>query len=210
MSMRDAFSNLFPSTAAEGVAGVSGVVHTEKAKIPESLPETPKRNTLGAEQAKGVSLATTETPKHDGCCTSVSEKSKETQKDCARETHATPETPSKQCTRADFSNYAERFCTMPRPSIYSAELWAQLQSDAKSFFDLWGAQVAALGWTPDDVFAIPDGLIPLIEGGDILAVCEKTAVVRSSNGKQFNTIRFKALSGEDAPQWRVWASWCEP
>ena len=99
---------------------------------------------------------------------------------------------------------------MPRPTIYSAERWAQIQADAKSFVDLWGAQVAALGWKPDNVFAIPDGLIPLIEGGDILAVCEKTAVVRAPSGKQFNTIRFKALSGESLPRWRVWASWCEP
>jgi hypothetical protein len=63
---------------------------------------------------------------------------------------------------------------------------------------------------PGDVFTIPDGLIPLIEGGDIFAVCEKTAVVRAPNRKQFNTICLAALPGEAAPKWRVWASWCEP
>lgn len=210
MSMRDAFSNLFPSTAGKGVASVSGVAQAEKAKIPEGLSATPSRNTSVINHAAGVSPASAETPIHDGCCTSVSENTKETQRDDSSETPATPETPSKHNTRADFAEHTDRLCTMPRPVIYSAERWAQIQADAKSFLDLWGSQVAALGWNPEDVFAIPDGLIPLIEGGDILAVCEKTAVVRAPSGKQFNTIRFKALSGEAAPQWRVWASWCEP
>lgn len=211
MSMHDAFSDLFPSTVLKGVAGVSGVAPAEKAKIAEVLSATPPRNTLVVNHAAGVSHPTTETPSHArGKGESVSEKTERIQWDCSCETPATPETPSKQYSRADFSSHAERFYAMPRPAIYSAERWAQIQSDAKSFFDLWGSQVAALGWKPDDVFSIPDGLIPLIEGGDILAVCEKTAVVRSSNGKQFNTIRFKALSGETAPKWRVWASWCEP
>jgi hypothetical protein len=210
MSMHDAFSNLFPPTSGKCVAGVSGVAQEEAVKIPKAFSATPKCNTSGINRAAGVSPvpATPDRPyrANDG----VSEKTEETQKHCTRETPATPETPSKQYTRAGFAEHTDRLCAMPRPAIYSAERWAQIQSDAKSFFDLWGSQVAALGWKPDDVFAIPDGLISLIEGGDILAVCEKTAVVRSSNGKQFNTIRFKALSGETAPQWRVWASWCEP
>lgn len=211
MSMRDAFSNLFPSTAGKGVAGVSGGAPTENAKIPRTSPETPPRNTSVGNPAVGVSTTPSETqPPARGNGEGVSEKNEETQKDCTRETHTTPETPSRQYTRADFAEHTDRLCAMPRPAIYSAERWAQIQSDAKSFFDLWGSQVAALGWKPDDVFAIPDGLIPLIEGGDILAVCEKTAVVRALSGKQFNTIRFKALSGEASPQWHVWASWCEP
>jgi hypothetical protein len=210
MSMRDAFSNLFPSTSGKGVAGVSGVAPTENAKIPRTSPETPPRNTSVINHAACVSPSLAEAPRHGGCCTSVSENTKETQRDDSSETPATPETSSKQYTRADFLNHADMFCAMPRPAVYSVERWAQIHADAKSFFDLWGSQVAALGWNPDNVFAIPDGLIPLIEGGDILAVCEKTAVVRAPSGKQFNTIRFKALSGEASPQWRVWASWCEP
>ena len=99
---------------------------------------------------------------------------------------------------------------MPRPATYSAERWQQIQADAKEFVHLWGSQVSALGWNPDAVFAVPDGLIVLIEGGEILAVCEKTAVVRAHNRKQFNTIRFATLPGEAIPKWRVWTSWCEP
>ncbi len=211
MSMRDAFSNLFPSTSGKGVAGVSGVAQEEAVKIPKVFSATPQCNTSAMGHNAGVAPAPTATPSHArGNGEGVSTKIEKTQKDCTRETPATPETPSKQYTRADFAEHTDRLCAMPRPAIYSAGRWAQIQADAKSFFDLWGSQVAALGWQPDNVFAIPDGLIPMIEGGDILAVCEKTAVVRSRGGKQFNTIRFKALSGEAAPKWRVWASWCEP
>ncbi len=211
MSMHDAFSGLFPSIINKGVAGVSGVAHAEIAKISKTSLATPSRNTSLVNRAAGVSSAPSATPDqihgHGG---GVAEKTEEIQRNFARETPATHETPSKQYTGLDFTNHAARFCAMPCPAIYSPQRWQQVQADAKQFSHLWGSQVAALGWKPDDVFAIPDGLIPLIEGGDILAVCEKTAVVRAPNRRQFNTIRFAALSGEPAPKWRVWASWCEP
>lgn len=211
MSMHDAFSRLFPSTVAKGVAGVSGVANAETAKISKASSETPTRNTAVVNRAAGVSPAQAATPdQRHGNNGGVSEKSSETQRCIKRETPATPETPSKQYTSEDFLNHAVRFCALPCPAIYSPQRWQQVQADAKQFSHLWGSQVAALGWYPKDVFAVPDGLISLIEGGDILAVCEKTAVVRAPNRKQFNTIRFAALSGEPAPKWRVWASWCEP
>ena len=215
MPMHEAFSGLFPANTAKGVSGVSGVAQRKTQEISKALPETPLRNTSVDGHEKGVSPTPTETPSntygHDG---GVSEKTQHIQGDCTHETPATPETPSKHDTGAESSNqfrdHAARLCTMPCPSIYSAQRWQQIQADAKRFAHLWGSQVSALGWNPDDVFAIPDGLIPLIEGGDILAVCEKTAVVRATNRKQFNTIRFAALPGETAPKWRFWASWCEP
>jgi hypothetical protein len=211
MSMRDAFSGLFPSNVAQGVAGVSGVAQVKTVKIPRALSATPPRNTSVEEHEVGVSAlpAATPDPAH-GRGDGVAQESKETQRVCEHKTPTTPETPSKQYTDADFSNHANRFCSLPRPAMYSAQRWEQIQTDAKQFSHLWGSQVSALGWKPDDVFAIPDGLITLIEGGEILAVCEKTAVVRASNRKQFNTIRFAMLPGEIAPRWRVWASWCEP
>lgn len=211
MSMRDAFSGLFPSNGNQGVARVSGVAQAETVKIPRALSATPPRNTSVAENEVGVLALSSATHDHthsnDG---GVARKIKETQWSGEHKTPATPETPPKHNTRDDFLNHADRFCAMPCPSIYSVERWAQIQADVKSLCDLWGSQVVALGWNPTSVFAIPDGLIPLIEGGDILAVCEKTAVIRAPSQKQFNTIRFKALSGETAPKWRVWASWCEP
>jgi hypothetical protein len=211
MSMRDAFSGLFPSNGNQGIARVSGVAQAETVKIPRALSETPPRNTSVAENEVGVSALSSATPDHahsnDG---GVARKIKETQWSGEDKTPATPETPPKQNASVDFPSHAARFCALPRPAMYSAERWGQIQADAKQFSHLWGSQVSALGWQPDDVFAIPDGLIPLIEGGEILAVCEKTAVVRASNRKQFNTIRFAMLPGEIAPRWRVWASWCEP
>jgi hypothetical protein len=215
MSMHEAFSGLFASTVAQGVSGVSGVAQRKAVENSKALPETPPRNTLVDGHEKGVSHTPAETPEHiHSHDVGVSEKTKEIQGDHQHKTPATPETPSKHNTGAESSNqfcdHAAKFCTMPCPAIYSPRRWQQIQADAKRFAHLWGSQVSALGWNLDDIFAIPDGLIPLIEGGDILAVCEKTAVVRSSNRKQFNTIRFAALPGETAPKWRIWVSWCEP
>jgi len=213
--MHEAFFGLFPANAAKGVSGVSGVAQRKAVENSKALPETPPRNTLIDGDKKGVSPAPAETPdrlhSHD---VGVSEKTKKIQGDHHDKTPATPKTPSKQYTGAESSNqfhdYAARFCATPCPAIYSAQRWQQIQADAKRFSDLWGSQVSALGWNLENVFTIPDGLIPLIEGGDILAVCEKTAVVRAPNRKQCNTIRFAALPGDTAPKWRVWVSWCEP
>ena len=208
MSMHEAFSGLFPSIGSKSISGVSGVAQKKVEENSKALPETPSCNTSVVAHEKGVSPATAETPDHiHSRDTGVSEKTKETQGD---HHHETPETPSKQYTGPDFLSHVARFCAMTCPAIYSAQRWEQIQADAEKFAHLWGSQVSALGWNPDDVFVIPDGLIPLIEGGDILAVCEKTAVVRATNRKQFNTIRFAALPGEPSPRWRVWASWCEP
>jgi hypothetical protein len=215
MPMHEAFSGLFPANTAKGVSGVSGVAQRKAVENSKALPETPPRNTSVDGHKKGVSPTPAETPRntygHDG---GVSEKTKEIQGDHHHKTPATPETPSRHNASAEsskqFHDHGARFCATPCPAIYSAQRWQQIQTDAKRFAHLWGAQVSALGRNPDNVFLLPDGLITLIEGGDILAVCEKTAVVRAPNRKQFNTIRFAALPGEAHPKWRVWASWCEP
>lgn len=214
MPMHEAFSGLFPANAAKGVSGVSGVTQRKAVENSKTLPETPQRNTSVDGHEKGVSPTLTETPDKSDGGEGVSEKTEQTQGHHTRETPATPETPPKQYTGAEsanqFSDHTARFCAIPCPAIYSAQRWQQIRADAERFYHLWGSQVSALGWRPGDEFAIPDELIPLIEGGDILAVCEKTVVVRASNRKQFNTIRFAALPGEAAPKWRIWASWCEP
>jgi len=214
MPMHEAFSGLFPANTAKGVSGVSGVAQRKAVENSKALAETPQRNTSAGGHEKGVSPAPAETPDKPDSGEGVSEKAKEIQGDCQHKTPATPKTPSKHNTGAEFSNrfhdHAARLCTMPCLAMYSAQRWRQIRIDAEKFAHLWGSQLSALGWNPDNVFAIPDGLIPLIEGGDILAVCEKTAVVRAPNRKQFNTIRFAALPGDTAPKWRVWVSWCEP
>ena len=193
MPMHECFSGLFSELPPKGVARVSGVISSE----------------LGNKSSVMLALDKQNTPHSTGgVCVAID--IVENQSTRERETPATPETPPAHYTREDFSNHTHRFCAMPCPAMFSDARWAQIQTDAKSFFDLWGSQVAALGWNPDVVFSIPDGLIFLIEGGDILAVCEKTAVVRARSRKQFNTIRFKALSGETTPKWRIWDSWCEP
>lgn len=211
MPMHECFSGLFTASPINSVARVAGVASQEFDRKSNAMPihkgeNTPRNTIMG-----GVSVVPAATPdathgRGDG----VAQENKENQGDRAHKTPATPETPSKQYTGADFSRHAVIFSATPRPATYSTERWQQIQADAKEFVHLWGSQVSALGWNPDAVFAIPDGLIALIEGGEILAVCEKTAVVRAPNRKQFNTIRFATLPGEAIPKWRVWASWCEP
>ncbi len=211
MPMHECFTGLFAASPISSVARVSGVAVQEFDRKSNTMPFDKGKNTPRNTINGGVSVVPAATPdathgRGDG----VAQENKEIQGDRAHKTPATPETPSRQYTGADFSSHATRFSTMPCPAMYSAERWQQIQADAKEFVHLWGSQVSALGWNPDTVFAIPDGLIPLIEGGEILAVCEKTAVVRAPNRKQFNTIRFATLPGEAIPKWRVWASWCEP
>lgn len=211
MPMHECFSGLFTASPINSVARVSGVAPQEFDRKSNAMPFDKGKNTLRNTTEGGVSVVRAATPDAThGHGDGVAQKNKEIQEDRAHKTPATPETPSKQYTGTDFSSHAAIFSAMPRPGTYSAERWQQIQADAKEFVHLWGSQVSALGWKPDNVFAIPYGLIPLIEGGEILAVCEKTAVVRASNRKQFNTIRFAMLPGEAAPKWRVWASWCEP
>jgi hypothetical protein len=211
MPMHECFSGLFSASLKNGVARVSGVAPQETGRKINGMPLDKGQNTPRNTINGGVAAAHSATPAPaHGHGDGVAQENEEIQGDGARKTPVTPETPSSRYTGADFSNHAARFCALPCPTGYPAERWQQIQADAKEFAHLWGSQVSALGWNPDSVFAVPDGLIPLIEGGDILAVCEKTAVVRASNRKQFNTIRFKALPGEANPRWRVWASWCEP
>jgi hypothetical protein len=180
MPMHEAFSGLFPANTAKGVSGVSGVAQRKAIENSKALAETPPRNTSVGGDEKGVSPAPAETPDKPDSGKGVSEKTKKTQEDDQHKTPATPETPSKHDTGAESSNqfrdHAAKLCTMPCPAIYSPRRWQQIQADAKKLAHLWGSQLPALGWNPDNLFATPDGLIPLIEGGDILAVCEKTAV----------------------------------
>lgn len=211
MPMHECFTGLFAASPISSVARVSGVAHQEFDRKSNAMPFDKGKNMPRNTIKDGVSVVPAATPdaahgRGDG----VAQENKEIQWDRAHKTPATPETPSKQYTGADFSSHAARFSTMPRPALYSAERWQQIQADAKEFIHLWGSQVSAFGWNPDALFAIPDGMILLIEGGEILAVCEKTAVVRAPSRKQFNTIRFAMLPGEAAPKWRVWTSWCEP
>jgi len=211
MPMHECFSGLFAASRINSVTRVSGVVPQEFDHKTNAVPIDKRGNMTRNTIKDGVSVvpAATPDPAH-GRGDGVAQENEEIQEDRAHKTPATPETPSKQYTGADFSSYAARFSAMPRPATYSTERWQQIQADAKEFVHLWGSQVSALGWNPDSVFAIPDGLILLIEGGEILAVCEKTAVVRTPSRKQFNTIRFATLPGEAIPRWRIWASWCEP
>jgi hypothetical protein len=70
----------------------------------------------------------------------------------------------------------------------SHERWHGLISDAESFLSDWGSTAHLLGWTSLDLFGVHPiapaarfdvmGLIPILNGADVLALTNQTATVR--------------------------------
>ncbi len=110
----------------------------------------------------------------------------------------------------DWAAALTRLQAMRRPADMTTGRWAQLLADAARFADSWGSFAASLGWQPAMAYAQPGGLIPWIDGGDILAICERSAVIRSGDLLQINCWRYDRLTGEPAASWRCWSSLNEP
>jgi hypothetical protein len=74
----------------------------------------------------------------------------------------------------------------------SREQWHGLISDAESFLSDWGSTAHLLGWTSLDLFGVHPiasaarfdvmGLIPILNGADVLALTSQTATVRRTSG----------------------------
>lgn len=100
MSMRDAFSGLFPANVTQGVSGVSGVAKTEIIRKSNVLPDPSPCNTSITPNAAGVSSALAATPFalwHHGM--GVSDNTKQIQ---GIVTAKTPETPHDCLPDTDF------------------------------------------------------------------------------------------------------------
>lgn len=88
-----------------------------------------------------------------------------------------------------------RLCTAPRPGAYLPEVWATLVEDGAKLIDRHLTRIVGNGWTPDDV----RGLLPLIQGREVVAVHIADVVVRGGNGAKETIYRRPSLGG--AARW---------
>ena len=93
------------------------------------------------------------------------------------------------------SEWAEGFARldlMKPPAGFDRGRWRQLIDDGGRFIDRWAATAAATGWSASDVFGLhPDapaarydgmGLVPLICGGEVIAIEAGHATIRTLGG----------------------------
>lgn len=88
--------------------------------------------------------------------------------------------------------WAEGFARLDiagRPPDFTEKAWRQLIEDGGRFLDRWASEAARLGWTALDVFGVHPaapstnydaiGLVPLIRGGDVVAIGLDRATIRT-------------------------------
>ena len=85
-----------------------------------------------------------------------------------------------------------KLCVMTKPAGYNERRWEQLVNDGGLFLDHFGGQAAALGWRAVDVFGVhPNvpatathcmGLVPLINGGQVVAITADSARLQTPLG----------------------------
>jgi hypothetical protein len=77
------------------------------------------------------------------------------------------------------------------PDWLAPDRWDAVLSDAENFLSRWGAAAHALGWTALDLFGVHPtvpaarfdvmGLIPILHGGEVVALTEQAATIRRSS-----------------------------
>jgi hypothetical protein len=99
-------------------------------------------------------------------------------------------------------NWAESFARLDiaeRPPDFTGKAWRQLIEDGGRFLDRWANEAARLGWSALDVFGVHPvapsatyaaiGLVPLIKGGDVVAIRSDHATVRTPGGTLLTYLR---------------------
>lgn len=99
-------------------------------------------------------------------------------------------------------SWAESFAHLDiaeRPPKFSEPAWRRLIDDGGQFLDRWGNEAARLGWSAVDVFGVDPaapsttyeamGLVPLIRGGDIVAIGSDRATIRTQEGTLLTYLR---------------------
>ena len=96
-----------------------------------------------------------------------------------------------------------KLLTMPAPAPFSDDRWQALQDDAHNFLRTWGAQAHGFDWTNLDTFAIhrhaPQarldamGLVPLLDGCQVVALTEDGAVLVTRSGARQTFRRHQAI-----------------
>jgi len=93
--------------------------------------------------------------------------------------------------------WAEAFarvqCAAPLAG-YTPERWLALIDDGGRFLDRWAARAMDLGWSSSDCFGLdpkaPEarvdkmGLVPLIDGREVVAITDASAVLQGWNGSR--------------------------
>ena len=93
---------------------------------------------------------------------------------------------------AAFSDCLRKLRAMPAPDTFWGDRWGRLIHDGEAFVASWGEQAARLGWTDLDLFGVHPtrpacrfdvmGLVPLIDGGRIVALTDTAATTRRPSG----------------------------
>jgi hypothetical protein len=86
-----------------------------------------------------------------------------------------------------------------RPPDFTEKAWRQLVEDGGRFLDRWASEAARRGWSALDVFGVHPaapsttydaiGLVPLIRGGDVVAIRSDRATVRTQEGTLLTYLR---------------------
>jgi hypothetical protein len=98
--------------------------------------------------------------------------------------------------------WAEGFARLDlgNPSVgFNDARWRLLLDDGGRFLDRWANEAAHLGWQTKDVFGIHPlapsarfdamGLVPIINGGEVISIAERSATVRSPGGSKLVYMR---------------------
>jgi hypothetical protein len=99
------------------------------------------------------------------------------------------------------------------PSILSSR-WRELVGNAARFLDRWGASAAALGWTVEDLFGCHaeaplarvdlQGLVLLVGTGEVVAITDATATIKTGSGSLLIFRRTPLPPGErPVPIWNL-------
>ena len=99
-------------------------------------------------------------------------------------------------------SWAENFARLDiaeRPPKFSEPAWRRLIDDGGQFLDRWANEAARLGWSALDVFGVDPaapsttyeamGLVPLIRGGDVVAIGSDRATIRTQEGTLLTYLR---------------------
>lgn len=105
-----------------------------------------------------------------------------------------------------------RLCTIPRDPDFTEERWLRLIDDSGRFLDRWAVQVAAMGWRTLEVFGVhpdkPDartdlkGLVPFIDGREVVAVSADSVTVQTPSGAHQQIFRRSDL--QSPGRVRIW------